>query len=136
MTIPAAAQYMGGSRRRLYRLARQRWGKDRFPAFKIRGTWYVDRDTMLDWMFRLLDRSEVLTLLRSRREAQTSRAPAGEESDHSMPLAIEPLAIDGRLSFSRPIASGASCRRRKENWQRQWTNSPASPFGRRRCGCR
>lgn len=73
MTIPELAEYLALPSDRLYKLARQAWGKDRFPASKIRGTWYVDPHEMLDWMFRLLDGNQVLTFSggRVRREMTT-----------------------------------------------------------------
>lgn len=60
ITIPDAAVYLNISGERLYQLARQSWAKDPFPAFKIRGAWYVDSDEIVDWLARLLDRGQVL----------------------------------------------------------------------------
>jgi hypothetical protein len=79
MTIREVANSMAVSPSRLYKLARQPWGKDRFPAFKIHGTWFVDHDAMLDWMSRLLDRGQVLSFaggrVRRRQIARESLKP-------------------------------------------------------------
>lgn len=76
MTIPEAAEYLAISSRKLYQLARHPWARHGFPAFKIHGTWYVDRDEVLNWLFRLVDREQVLSFSEGkvvRRQVRQSR---------------------------------------------------------------
>ncbi len=77
MTIPEIAKCLAISSRKLYRLARQPVARNGFPAFKIRGTWYIDRDEVISWLLRMVDREQVLCF--SKGEVVRRRARKGHK---------------------------------------------------------